>query len=120
METGGRWPESNQAAVERLVGLYQDHQAAWLTVPLFLLGALRCLRDRQRWGWALALLPLLVLSQLLLYAALDGPLYRYRVPLQPPISLLIAAGLTALLAWLSALSRRGRLRGQQVGAPAAS
>jgi len=76
-----------------LTRLYQDQMIRPLILPLIVLGGLRCLSG---WRQGLPLLPLIVLSQLLLYAALDGPIARYRYPFQPMITLLAAAGLTLL------------------------
>ena len=73
---------------------------------LALVGAVRCLlTDRSR---GLALLPLAGGVQLLLYAALDGPLYRYRAPLEPLITLLAVGGLALLAAQARALIHRLR------------
>ena len=68
-----------------------------LFVLLFLLGTARCVASLRTWGLALTILPLVVCSQLLIYAALDGPLFRYRVPTQPLITLIAAAGFTYLV-----------------------
>jgi hypothetical protein len=63
----------------------------------------------------LLLLPLIAATQLLLYVALDGPLPRYRYPMQPLITLVASAGLTLMLAPLISsrvstwLSRQARL-----------
>ena len=67
---------------------------------LFLVGTIRCLADGRRRG--LALLPLIVISQLFLYAAIngyaegDGLQSRYRYPVQPLITLVAAGGLALL------------------------
>jgi hypothetical protein len=60
---------------------------------LFVLGSLRCFIGLRR---GVPLLPLVVVSQLLLYVALDGAVFRYRYPLQPVITLLACAGLTLM------------------------
>ena len=44
-----------------------------------------------------AVLPLVIVSQIVLYVALDGPLFRYRYPYQPLIVILGAAGLALFL-----------------------
>lgn len=56
-----------------------------------------------------ALLPGLAgLGILLASAALDGPVPRYRYPLDPLLALLAAGALTVLVSWLLAAVRRGR------------
>lgn len=84
----------------------QDQRAGLLPGALLLLGALGCLRR----GPSAALLPLSVLSQLLLYAALDGALYRYRAQFQPLLAVLAAVGLTLGSQWLVQAVRRIRHR----------
>ena len=67
------------------------------SAPLALapLGAAWALMARRRAG--AGVIPLVILTQILLYVALDGPLYRYRLSLQPLITLLGAAGLALVL-----------------------
>ena len=51
------------------------------------------------------MVPLVILTQIALYAALDGPLFRYRYPYQPLIILLGAAGLALVVQQLVAAWR---------------
>lgn len=107
-----QWPATNLARLQDLADLYRDDQGLgrWL-VALFPLGAILCFVSRR--GPGVAVLPLVVLSQLLLHVALDGPLFRYRYPLQPLITLLCAAGGALLLAQARALlglDRRGSVQ----------
>jgi 4-amino-4-deoxy-L-arabinose transferase-like glycosyltransferase len=95
---------SDRQLTEMLLGLYQDRNLSLPVLALFLIGGGRCLSGRER-RWLL-LVPAIVVSQLLLYVALDGPLPRYRFPFQPMITLLAAAGLTFLLGWLWAALER--------------
>jgi hypothetical protein len=65
------------------------------------------------------------LGILLLSAALDGPVPRYRYPLDPPIALLAAGAVTVLVRWALLAVRRGRqpaadARPSRAGAPAAA
>lgn len=67
------------------------------SAPLALapLGAAWALMARR--GTGAGVIPLVIVTQTLLYVALDGPLFRYRLPLQPLITLLGAAGLALVL-----------------------
>jgi 4-amino-4-deoxy-L-arabinose transferase-like glycosyltransferase len=94
---GNPYYAADRATVEQVVGLYQDGHLGGLVGALFLLGTVRTLVAWRRGFW---LLPLVVVSHLLLYVALDGPLARYRYPVQPLITLLACGGL-ALLGWLA-------------------
>jgi hypothetical protein len=78
-----------------LTRLYQPHLCAVPLAGLGLIGLLLALFvPRHR----LALLPgAVVLGLLLASAALDGPVERYRYPLDPNIALLAAGGLTVSL-----------------------
>lgn len=140
------WPESirfalepfaprsaaERGAVDRLTIFYQDRKQGTLIGALFLLGAAASLADGRRRG--LMFLPLLVMSQLLLYVAIngyqagDGLLVRYRHPLQPLITLLVVAGAAVLLSQLrthascmllSAAKAAGRLKQSRRGGSAA-
>jgi len=78
-----------------------------------LLGTIRCFAAGKRGD--LALIPLVVLSQLLLYAALSSLEYRYRYPLQPLITIVTISPLMLLVdrlrgSWPPALSALQRLR----------
>jgi hypothetical protein len=99
LAAGGSRPDADQAAVERLTELYQDYNLGAAITALFILGAVRCLSGGWRSG--AAILPIVVVGQLLLYVALDGPLVRYRYAVQPLITLIAAGGLTwgVGLAW---------------------
>jgi hypothetical protein len=100
---GDRIYLANQSAVEALTSIYQDSRMSGAIALLFALGTLRCLASRRP---ELALLPAVVLTQLLLYVALDGPLARYRYPMQPLITLTACAGLTLAAGWLARVGTR--------------
>jgi 4-amino-4-deoxy-L-arabinose transferase-like glycosyltransferase len=95
---GNPYYAADRATVERVVGLYQDQQLGGLVGVLLLLGAVRTLAAWRTGSW---LLPLVVVSHLLLYVALDGPQARYRHPMQPLITLLACGGLALLLGWIA-------------------
>jgi 4-amino-4-deoxy-L-arabinose transferase-like glycosyltransferase len=105
-ESGIEPTEMDQTIVEALTSLYQDHRLGGLIAVLFLLGTARCVAARGHGG--LALLPLVVLTQLLIYVAADGPLSRYRYPLQPLITLLAAGGFMLLLSQARIRVQRAR------------
>lgn len=105
LETNAQRARGDPAVAAALTAL-QDQRAGLLPGALLLLGALGCLRR----GPSAALLPLSVLSQLLLYAALDGALYRYRAQFQPLLAVLAAVGLTLGSRWLVQAVRRIRHR----------
>jgi hypothetical protein len=89
----------------RLVRLYQPSQdlLAPLLGILFLIGGLAIIL-RPRWRPALPL-PMLVVAVVLLSAFLDGPVPRFRYPLDPLIAPVAAGGFVALVSLL-ARSRR--------------
>jgi hypothetical protein len=98
-------PIHDMRALDRagvLLALYRDDLPSGM-VPLILapLGAAWALAAGRRTG--AGVIPLVIVTQIVLYVALDGPLYRYRFPLQPLITLLGAAGLALLLQHLRAL-----------------
>ena len=75
-----------------LLAIYRDD--LWTGVPVLALaplGAVWALAYRRRNG--ATIVPLVIVSQIVLYVALGGPLFRYRFPYQPLIILLGAAGL---------------------------
>ena len=84
---------ADRAVVEVLTNIYHDRHSGGLVIGLFLIGTLRRGAVGRR---SLLLLPLIVVSQLLIYAALDGPVARYRYPMQPLITLVACGGLTGL------------------------
>jgi 4-amino-4-deoxy-L-arabinose transferase-like glycosyltransferase len=105
---GREWPESirfvmepvpppsdSQRATLAVLTSVQDQKVGVLIAALFLIGSVACIAAGRSQG--LVLLPLVVITQLLLHVALDGPLARYRYPLQPLITLVAAGGLVWLL-----------------------
>jgi 4-amino-4-deoxy-L-arabinose transferase-like glycosyltransferase len=113
MEDRDRWPSENRASLDTLMNVYDDHRFGPLYGLLFLLGTTRCVVGWRIRGLTLMLLPLVVISQLLIYAALDGALPRYREPLQPLITLVLAAGLTYLVASIARNPLRGSVAARQ-------
>jgi hypothetical protein len=104
-------------AVAALTSVYHDRRLSIPVAIVFLVGTVRCLAG---WRRGLALLPLIVLTQLLLYVALDGPVARYRYPMQPLITLVACSGLTWLLGTVASRAA-GRWLGQRhAAAPAAN
>jgi hypothetical protein len=88
------------------VRFYQPSKSlpAALVGALFLAGALAIV---VRPGWRAALpLPLLVLAVLVPSAFLDGPVPRYRYPVDPFISLTAAAGVMALIQLITHIVQR--------------
>jgi hypothetical protein len=87
--------------VRFLLALFRDDLPSGLA-PLALapLGAAWAVLAHRRAGTGV--IPLVVITQIVLYVALDGPLFRYRFPLQPLITLLGAAGLALMLQHLRA------------------
>lgn len=74
-----------------LLSIYRDDLWSGVAVLAFApLGAAWAFAAHRRSG--AALIPLVILSQIVLYVALDGPLFRYRFPYQPLIIILGAAG----------------------------
>jgi hypothetical protein len=104
LDANSRATDRDRAMVERLASLYQDYSFGPLVTVLFLAGAARCLG--AGWSSGAVILLLIVLSQLLLYVALDGPLVRYRYAAQPLITLVAAGGATWLIACLLTVWRR--------------
>jgi hypothetical protein len=79
-----------------LLAIYRDD--LWSGVPVLALaplGAAWAFAAHRRSG--AAMIPLVVLSQIVLYVALDGPLFRYRFPYQPLVIILGAAGLALVV-----------------------
>jgi 4-amino-4-deoxy-L-arabinose transferase-like glycosyltransferase len=87
-------PSDSQRATLAVLTSVQDQKVGVLIAALFLLGCVACIAAGRSQG--LVLLPLVVITQLLLHVALDGPLARYRYPLQPLITLVAAGGLVWL------------------------
>jgi hypothetical protein len=88
----------------RLLAIYRDD--LWSGVPVLALaplGAAWAFAAHRRTGSAA--IPLVILSQIVLYVALDGPLFRYRFPYQPLIIVLGAAGLVLVVRQLIAAWR---------------
>lgn len=92
-------PVDDPAALTRiqtLLTLYRDDLPnSVLPLALAPLGAAWALLARRRTG--AGLIPLVVVTQIVLYVALDGPLFRYRFPLQPPVVVLGAGGMALVL-----------------------
>jgi hypothetical protein len=79
-----------------LLMIYRDD--LWTGIPVLALaplGAAWAFASHRRTGSAV--MPLVILTQIVLYVALDGPLFRYRFPYQPLIIVLGAAGLALAL-----------------------
>jgi 4-amino-4-deoxy-L-arabinose transferase-like glycosyltransferase len=97
---------SERPSANRVVNLYQPARYAPVLAGLFALGiALGLLVPRYR----LALLPACAVAILLLaHAALDGPVERYRYPLDPQISVLVGGGLAGGASLLLSGLRRPR------------
>jgi hypothetical protein len=116
-----RWTDGEDAAIVNAVtSTYEDHRLGGpLMAVLLLLGAIRGVVGWRQGFW---LLPAVLASQLLLYVAIDGPLFRYRTQLQPLITLVAAGGLTWLLAlvWSRVGAAGLRLPGRWRTAPAES
>ena len=91
LERAPNRPDSDYDRLAQLSNVYQDRHWGPLVGLLFVLGGAACLAAGVRTG--LFLLPAIVLLQLLLYVALDGPEIRYRTALQPLIAILSAGGL---------------------------
>jgi 4-amino-4-deoxy-L-arabinose transferase-like glycosyltransferase len=98
--------EADRAITERLVNLYRDSWLGLWLAPVLFVGSARCLA--AGWNGGLLLLPTVVVIQLLLYAALDGPLERFRVACAPLLMLLAVGGLTQLPAVASGIFQRTR------------
>lgn len=79
-----------------LLAAFRDDLPIGLPAIIFApLGAAWALVAARRSG--AAVIPLVIVSQIVLYVALDGPLFRYRFPYQPLITALGAAGLALAL-----------------------
>jgi hypothetical protein len=90
-----------------LLSIYRDDLPNSV-VPLALapLGAAWALMAHRKTG--AGLIPLVIVTQIVLYVALDGSLFRYRFPLQPLITLLGAAGLALVIQQLAVVWRVAR------------
>ena len=95
LERAPNRPDSDYDRLAQLSNVYQDRHWGPLVGLLFVLGGAACLAAGVRTG--LFLLPAIVLLQLLLYVALDGPEIRYRTALQPLIAILSAGGLVLVV-----------------------
>jgi hypothetical protein len=95
----GPWPDDQRAITEQLLSFYRDARAENLVAILFLIGTVSCSSVGRRGVW---LLPAIVLAQLLVYVAMDGPLPRYRYALQPLITVVATAGAATVISQLSA------------------
>jgi 4-amino-4-deoxy-L-arabinose transferase-like glycosyltransferase len=93
----------------------QPARIAWLIYPLALLGIVVAARDANRRGALLLAATLLALVAL--SAFLDGPVPRYRYPLDPLLAVLFAGGLLQALAWLGAWRRRAAAGQPSEGVP---
>jgi dolichyl-phosphate-mannose-protein mannosyltransferase len=105
---GGPTPAElgERSTAASLTRLYQPHLHALPLAGLALLGAALALQQRGR---RRALIPAAAaLGLLLASAALDGPVERYRYPLDPLISVLAVGGLTATLGAIGRLAQRVR------------
>ena len=79
-----------------VLAIYRDDLWSGVAVlALAPLGAAWAFASHRRTG--AAVIPLVILTQIVLYVALDGPLFRYRFPYQPLIVVLGAAGLALAL-----------------------
>jgi hypothetical protein len=90
-----------------LLEIYRDD--LWSGAPVLAfapLGAAWAFAATRRTGSAV--IPLVILSQIVLYVALDGPLFRYRYPYQPLIILLGAAGLALTVQYVVSAWRDAR------------
>lgn len=89
-----RWQRHGLAAA--VVRLYQPSEppGAVIVLTLFVIGSLAIVL-RPAWRPALAL-PLAALTVVVLSAFLDGPVIRFRYPVDPLISVTAGAGLSAL------------------------
>jgi hypothetical protein len=100
-----------------LLAIYRDD--LWTGIPVLALAPLGA-----AWAFAMhrrsgaAVVPLVVLSQIVLYVALDGPLFRYRFPYQPLIILLGAAGLALVVQHVTSVWRAAQTSSTEVAAAA--
>jgi hypothetical protein len=95
-----------QPAAASLVDLYQPSRFAWVLGMLALIGCVAAAVVPAR--RPTLLLAAVVLPLLALGAFLDGPVARYRYPLDPLIAVLAAGGLVGIVA--AARTRFGRAR----------
>ena len=86
--------EAERPTASRLAGLYQPSRIATPLLGLALLGTLGALTRRE--GRALLLAAGLAACLLVASAALDGPVERYRYPLDPLLAALVGAGAITL------------------------
>ena len=91
-----------------LTGLFQPARIGWLVVLLAALGGLAAWRERAR--RPALLLGAVVLALAALSAFLDGPVPRYRYPLDPLLFVLAAGGLVFLAGLPARLRQRARAR----------
>jgi 4-amino-4-deoxy-L-arabinose transferase-like glycosyltransferase len=108
---------ADRAVVEALTNIYHDRHIGGLVVALFLIGTVTCWVLGRR---SFLLLPVIVVSQMLIYVALDGPVARYRYPMQPLITLVACGGLTFLLGTLASSQPRRWFRRNLAVAPSAN
>jgi 4-amino-4-deoxy-L-arabinose transferase-like glycosyltransferase len=94
-----------------LTELYQPARVGWLLVLTFLLGCWFSLRIRK--ARPALLLAVVAVALLGLSAFLDGPVVRYRHPVDPLLSILAAGGLTEGLRAVASQLRRATDRGSQ-------
>lgn len=107
---------SSQAMLTALTALYQPARVGWLLVGLVLAGC--WFAGRRTAARPALLLGLVALSTLALSAFLDGPVPRYRHPLEPLISVLAAGGLVGSGRLLRDLARRRAAVAAPTGGPA--
>ncbi|MCC7104432.1 MAG: glycosyltransferase family 39 protein [Chloroflexi bacterium] len=102
------WEVRERSTAHRLADIYEPANFAPVTFTLFCLGCVAAVassRARPALLPALAAIGLIVAS-----AALDGPVERYRYPVDPSISVLVAGGLVSstLTLWRLGVPRRSR------------
>jgi hypothetical protein len=74
-----------------VVNLFQPYRNRWTITWLVAIGSVLAVAVRC---WRLTLLPLLVAAGMILAsAALDGPVYRYRYPVDPLLAIVAAGGI---------------------------
>jgi hypothetical protein len=100
-------PTDDPAAFNRaqaLLELFRDDLPGGLMPLAFApLGAAWAVAAHRRTGTGV--LPLVIITQIVLYVALDGPLFRYRFPLQPLITVLGSAGVQLVIHQIGVMSR---------------
>src|SRR5207248_9031560 len=99
-----------QSTAVALTELYQPARLGWALLLLFGAGCLVALREPAR--RPALFLAAIVLTVLAFSAFLDGPVPRYRYPLDPLITVLASGGLSCGLRTLQALApgQRGGVR----------